>query len=239
MRKLIASRFLFGSLAFMGLGCISTNSASAIEPLFAKYGTGTMLHPLEEPEKILLPSCYSGRPCQCRKEHVYIYTVNGLNPMCLGNFNGLCQYFKKQGFENTRFAQPYTYFGFADEIRQVRHNDPEARIALIGFSLGANMVRDIANDLERDGTKVDLLVYMVGDTIKNTPYSRPANVCRIVNIRGKGLVLTGGDLFWNGSEIDGARNVHIDCRHILAPSRRQTIELMMEELLMLACFPQQ
>lgn len=232
------SRLILVLSAVMALGCLSSKS-SAVEPLFSKYGTGTLLHPVEEPEKIAMPACYDRGPCHCRKDHVYIYTVNGLNPMCLGNFNGLCVYLKKQGFENTRFAQMYTYFGFADEIREVRKNDPEARIALVGFSLGANSVRDIANDLNRDGTRVDLLVYMVGDTIRNTPASRPPNVNRIVNIRAKGLVLTGGDFTMNGADIDGARNVKLECRHILTPSRKQTVELMMEELLMLACFPDQ
>jgi hypothetical protein len=76
---------------------------------------------------------------------------------------------------------------------------------------------------------------MVGDTLQNTPASHPANVCRILNIRGKGLVLTGGDLIWNGSDIDGARNCKVECRHILAPSRRETLELVTEELAALAC----
>lgn len=214
-----------------------TSCVSAGEPLFAKYGSGTLLHPIEEPEHIPLPACYASAPYRCLKENVYIFTVNGLNPMCLGNFNGLCQFFKKQGFEKTRFAQLYSYSKFAEEIREIRKDNPNARIALVGYSLGANSVREVANELNRDGTRVDLLVYLAGDTIKNSPESRPANVSRIVNIRAKGAIATGGS-FVNGSEIEGARNVRVDCRHILTPSRRQTVEIMMEELLMLACFPE-
>jgi hypothetical protein len=108
-------------------------------------------------------------------------------------------------------------------------------VVLIGFSLGANWVKWIANDLARDGTRVDLLIYLVGDTIWNTPYSRPPNVRRIVNVRGEGLVLLGG--ICDGADLDGARNERIYCRHILAPSRRETLELVMEELLALACSP--
>lgn len=230
-------RLSFIVAAVMTLGYWSSRSASAVEPLFAKYGTGTLLHPIEAPEKIPLPACYSQGHCRCRKDKVHIFTVNGLNPMCLGNFNGLCEYFKKQGFEDTRFAQLYTYFTYADDIRALRRAEPDARIALVGFSLGANSVRDVANDLNKDGTPVDLLVYMVGDTIGNKPSSRPGNVRRIVNIRAKGAIATGGFLV-NGAEIDNARNVRIDCRHILTPSRRQTVEIMMEELLMLAHFPE-
>src|SRR5262249_4195286 len=115
--------------------------------------------------------------------------------------------------------------------------DRDARIVLIGFSSGANYVKWIANALAKDCVRVDLLVYLVGDTVPNTPASHPPNVCRVVNVRGKGLILTGGDLFFNGTDIDGARNCRIECRHILAPSRRETLELMMEELLPLAYLP--
>jgi hypothetical protein len=207
------------------------------EPLVTNVGLGTFFHPVEEPETLRLPPCYDQGPCRCRKERVYIFGVNGFNPLCVGNFNGLLSYFRKQGFENTYFGQLYTSHWFADKAREIRKKDPEARIALVGFSLGANYVRGIANSLARDGIKVDLVVYLVGDYVKNTKDSFPANVARVVNVRAKGIVLTGGDLFFNGADIDGAVNRHLTCRHILTPSRRETLELMMHELLTLACFP--
>ena len=83
--------------------------------------------------------------------------------------------------------------------------------------------------------KIDLLVYLAGDTVNNTPSSHPSNVGRVVNVRTQGLVLTGGDLIFNGDDIPGARNVRLECRHILAPSRPETLQLMMQELISLAC----
>jgi hypothetical protein len=207
------------------------------EPLFAHVGTGTFLHPLEEPETVPYPAWCQGRPYHCRKEHVYIFGVNGLNPMCLGNFNGMLDYFRKQGFTNTYFGQMYTCYWFASEIRKIRDKDPQARIVLIGFSLGANTVRSIANDLNEDDTAIDLLVYLGGDLIWDTPSSKPRNVRRVLNLRGKGIILLGGDALFNGQDIEGARNHTLKCRHILAPSRRETLTLMMEELLALACVP--
>jgi hypothetical protein len=41
-------------------------------------------------------------------------------------------------------------------------------------------------------------------------------------------------LFFNGEDIDGALNYKLDCRHILVPSRRECLELVMDELLLLA-----
>lgn len=222
-------RLLALGLSLAGAGCAGTWRP---EPLATDFGIGHLIHPLEEPDpRRYQPVC----PEHCRKDHVYIFAVNGLNPLCLGNFNGMCGYLREQGFEHTYFAQPYTAFWFPDEIREIRDRDPEAKIVLIGFSWGANSVRSMAHRLADDGIRVDLLIYLVGDTIWNTPYSRPPNVCRIVNVRGEGLILLGG--LCDGADLDGARNERIDCRHILAPSRRETLELMMEELLALACSP--
>jgi hypothetical protein len=215
------------------LGC--TPGLKAIEPLVTNYGIGSILHPLQEPRSIGMPNGCDG--ASCHKEHVYIFGVNGWNPLCLGNFNGLLGYIRKQGFPNVYFGQLHTSHTFAGHIREIYRCDPHARIVLIGFSGGANYVKWIANALTKDNVKIDLLVYLVGDTVPNTPASHPANVCRVVNVRAKGLILTGGDLFFNGEDMDGARNVHLECRHILAPSRCETIEVVMQELMPLACQP--
>jgi len=225
-------RLLALGLTLTGTGCATSWRP---EPLVTEFGIGHLLHPVEEPDCVRLPPACSGPPERCRKDHVYVFAVNGLNPLCLGNFNGLCGYLREQGFTNTYFGQPYTCFWFPDEIREVRERDPEAKIVLVGFSWGANCVRSMAHRLADDGIPVDLLVYLVGDTIWNTPYSRPPNVRRIVNVRGRGLILLGG--LCDGADLDGARNERIECRHILAPSRKETAALLMEELLALACRP--
>ena len=103
-----------------------------------------------------------------------------------------CCYLREQGFTHTYFGQPYTYFWFPNEVHEVRERDPEAKIVLVGFSWGANYVRSMAHRLADDGIPVDLLVYLVGDTIWNMPDSRPPNVRRVVNVRGRGLILLGG-----------------------------------------------
>jgi hypothetical protein len=224
------------ALVILGVGPACTSSGRA-QPLVTNFGLGTILHPIEKPQTISYPRCCQGQPFDCCKDHVYIFGVNGLNILCSGNFNGLLSYLRSEGFTNTHFAQLYGTSWIADEIRTIRRSDSQARIVLIGFSWGANSVRSIANDLNRDGTPVDLLVYLVGDLIRDTPESKPCNVRRIVNIRGHGLILLGGDLFFNGEDMDGSRNFTLKCRHILAPSRRETVELLLEELLALACVP--
>ncbi len=227
---------LFGTVALAGFMLYSP-ACHGIDPIVSRYGVGTLIHPVQAPENTPLPNPFPGQVCHYRKEHVYTFAVNGLNPLCLGNFNGLCGYLKDQGFTNTYFGQLYSCQNFAQRIREVRAADPEARIVLLGFSLGSNSVRTIANELDTDGTKVDLLIYLVGDYIKNEPSSRPKNVTRVVNVRAKGSAVTGGDHFFNGEDLDGARNQTLGCRHILTPSRKETVELVMSEMLMVCCEP--
>jgi hypothetical protein len=215
---------LTGALLAGATGCQSA------EPLATHVGLGAALHPLQEPAAVPAPPCND-----CCKDRVYIFGVNGLDPLCVGNFNGLCGYLRRQGFQNTHFDQLYTCCGLAGRVRRVRRADPDARVALIGFSAGCYHVKGVANALAQDRTRVDLLVYLGGDYLANQPSSHPDNVGRVLNIRGRGLLLSGGDLLFHGADIDGARNCRLGCRHMLAPSRRETLELVLEELLALAC----
>ncbi len=211
--------------------------SQAHEPLMTYSRLGTCLHPIQKPHGVCYPACCLDQPCCCCKDRVHIFAVNGMDPCCLGNFNGLCHYLREQGFTNTYFGQLLTLNCYAQKIRAVREADPCARIVLIGFSLGCNYVRCLANRLAREGVHVDLLVYLAGDSIHDAPRSFPDNVGRVLNLPAHGLILTGGDLLLKGADIDGARNCRLDTRHILVPSRQQTLELLMEELLALACVP--
>jgi hypothetical protein len=216
---------------------LNSPACHGFDPIVSRYGVGTVFHPLQEPEKVQPPNPFPGQEVRYRKDHVYTFAVNGLNPMCLGNFNGLCSYIKDQGFTNTYFGQLYTWQDFPQRIREIRKSDPDAKIVLFGYSLGSNSVRTIANDLDTDGTKVDLLIYLAGDYIKNDATAKPKNVARVLNIRSKGSAATGGDYFFNGEELTGARNEKVECRHILTPSRKETVEIVMSEMLLVCAEP--
>jgi hypothetical protein len=207
----------------------------ASEPWMSRLNLGALFHPLQKPDGVPAPACAVDQAGSCCKDHVYIFAVNGMDPFCLGNLNGLCEYLREQGFANTNFAQLHTCAGFSSRMRQIRQDDPEARIVLIGFSCGCNVAKGITNSLNKDGTRIDLLVYLAGDYITNSPSSFPSNVCSVLNIRGKGYLLSGGSLFFCGADIDGARNCTLTSRHMLAPSRQETLELLMEEILPLTC----
>ena len=220
-------------LAFIVTSCVPC-SAHALEPLVTHFGIGDILHPMQMAPSLPYPWDFDRFGC-CRKEQVHIFGVNGLNPLCSGNFNGLCRLFRQHGFVNTYFDQLYTCNSIPDRIRAIRWKNPDARIVLIGFSLGCNSVQSIANELDEQGIAIDLVIYLVGDLIRNTPFSQPDNTDRIVNVRARGLILLGGDLFFNGADLDRAYNHKLTCRHILVPSRSETQELCLFEVLDMMC----
>lgn len=232
MKRTNAALAVLLALTIVPFGPLTcTSKLRALEPLVTHGGLGTFLHPIQQPKNG--HDCFCG--ADCCKDSVYIFGVNGLNPLCTGNFNGLLDYLRGQGFKKTYFGQLYTPNCYARKIREVRQHDPHARVVLIGFSLGCNYVQCLANHLNHDDTRVDLVVYLGGDFIFNNQRAYPGNVERVLNVQGHGVCLTGGDLFFKGEDIDGARNVRLPVRHILLPSRADTVELLMEELMAQAC----
>jgi hypothetical protein len=190
------------------------------------------LHPLPSSEPDANRLCRS-LP-QEEKNHVYIFLINGLDPLYLANLNGLCAYLQALGFTQAEVGQMTATGSFRDRIRQVRASDDRARIALLGFSAGAYRAQSIIQTLKNENISIDLLIYLGADLIREGDRSQPENVHRIVNITGHGFLLSGYDLFFNGTALPGARNVRLPARHFALPSRPETLQIVVEELVALA-----
>jgi pimeloyl-ACP methyl ester carboxylesterase len=197
----------------------------------AQVGLG-FFHPLQACDPKVVSNCETA-PSD-GKEHVYTFIVNGLDPLQLANLNGMTSYVRRLGFSQTHFEPLLGYRATARHIRAIRQSDPDAKIVLVGYSVGSLVVRRLANELERENIVVDRLVYLGGDFIGNTQQSRPSNVAKVVNIRGHGSMFSGYDLFFKGADIDNAVNVRLDSRHFVLPSRGQTMETLASELANLA-----
>jgi hypothetical protein len=192
----------------------------------------SFMHSLGDPPPRLQQVCRS--VAADARDRVHLFAINGMDPLCLGNLNGLCACMQQLGFRKTHYGEAWHTAAIREQIRAVRREDREARVAMVGFSLGANRACQLANELKRDAVTIDLLVYIGGDTIENVPTSRPTNVGQIVNITGHGYLPRGGDLFYNGCDLDGAKNQRLDARHMLLPSRPETVELLALQLIALA-----
>lgn len=158
------------------------------------------------------------------KQHVYLFFLNGIDPLEFGNLSGLRDFCRDLGFVKSWYGQFYHRWYFQRVIEDIRQRDPEARLAIIGFSAGALAARDLAQALNREGIAVDLLVYIGGATLTNSPRSRPDNVRRLIHIRAN-------DPIFRGWAIEGADNVKCkDVWHFGTPMHPETRRLLAEAL---------
>lgn len=163
-------------------------------------GCLSYLHPIDRPRPECLEPCLAVP--QCSRDHVYVFFVHGMDPFNYANLSGLVEHVQQLGFYKTYYGQLYHSIHFDHEIRRVFQKDPEARIVLVGYSFGANVVRNLAQSCARDGIPIDLLFYVGGNTLRNTPEDQPENCVEIVHI-----LSSGWD--WMGEPMDRAENINI------------------------------
>src|SRR5262249_38071447 len=137
---------------FLSLGCWLGFAACAS----ASWPPGSLLHPVDPPRPEVLARV------QCvpswARDHVYVFLVNGIDPGNLCNFRGLYDYVCGLGFNNVYFGQLWDGPHFVQKIRQLRWQDPQAKIFLLGYSAGTNVVNLMAQSLKKDGTRIEVLV---------------------------------------------------------------------------------
>jgi len=194
--------------------------------LSTSAGCMSFLHPVDPTGPELVAACRE-LP-KCARDHVYVFIIHGMDPLDFANLEGLCKYMHDLGFNNTYYGQLYHTWQIEKDIRRIYHEDPEARFALIGFSFGANMVRSVTQHVNNEGIRIDLLVYLGGNTLDNVPADRPDNTGQIVNILASGCI-------WNGAWLDDAINEHeTDVWHFGSPTHPRTLQILNEQLIVVA-----
>jgi hypothetical protein len=190
--------------------------------LLGGSGCLSFCHPVPPPTKEMGAES-AALPDGCRN-HVYIFLIHGLDPLDAANIEGLNDYLHALGYIKTYYGQLYHLWYFQKELARIHHEDPEARFVLIGFSFGANMVREVAQEARAEQCVIDLLVYLGGNTLEDVPYDRPDNVLKIVNILAAGCI-------WNGTQFEEAENIHVtDVWHFGSPTHKKTLEVLRREL---------
>jgi hypothetical protein len=155
-----------------------------------------------------------------------VYVLNGLDPFGWGGLSQLADRIRDSGYPDTRFGRWYQSLRYDREIRQMHREDPSAQVVIIGYSLGVYRAKAMANRLTRDGIPVAMVGYIGGDYLRNVPSSTPGGV-PVVNVTGNGYLLTGKNLFFNGTEITGADNVRMPgVNHFSLPKQEQTLNAL-------------
>ncbi len=165
------------------------------------------------------------------QENTVILVVNGGDPLHLADADAFARQFRTEGYPHAQVAEWHQEHAIEQAVREVHRDEPGARIVLIGYSLGAYCVRDIANRLNRDGIPIVMVGYIGADYLADTTDSRLEGVARVVNVTGDGHVLTGKNLFFNGTEVTGARNVRLaGTRHFDLLNHPEAFGVMLQEL---------
>jgi hypothetical protein len=152
-----------------------------------------------------------------------VYLIDGLDPFRVAGLPQMAERIRASGFAETRYGRWYQTRSIESEIRAAHSQNPEVPVVVIGYSLGAYRARGVANRLTRDGVPVAMLGYVGGDYLTDRASSRPAAVGRVVNVRGDGFLLTGRNLFFNGTDLTGADNLRVSARHYSLPGREETV----------------
>jgi hypothetical protein len=117
------------------------------------------VHFSNPPEALLSPEAQGCRTVpKIARDHVYVFFVNGVDPVCMGKLSSLRNCVNDLGFTRTYCGQIYHLPWFMAEIRKVRAHDPDARIAVFGSSLGVSAGQGMAWLLQDEGIHIDLLV---------------------------------------------------------------------------------
>jgi pimeloyl-ACP methyl ester carboxylesterase len=194
--------------------------AAATAP--AVGGCMPFLHPVGPPpkEQFALSACL---PVAARN-HVHVFFIHGMDPFDWANLEGVRDYVQALGYIKTHYGQLYHVWQFESDLHRIHQEDPDARFVLVGFSFGANMIRNMASAANAEEIPIDLLVYLGGNTLKDCPEDKPQNAVHIVNILATGCI-------WNGDHLEGADNLNYgDVWHFGSPSHPKTLEVLAEEL---------
>jgi hypothetical protein len=182
------------------------------------------------PRPFIPPAAAPSLVAEASDPNTRVYLLNGADPFGWAGLSYLADRIRTAGYPYTRYGEAYDIWGFEHEIRVVHREDPNARFVLIGFSYGTLVVREAARRLLRDGIQVAMLGYVGGDYLGDTAYSRPAGVGRVVNVTGNGFLLTGRNLFWNGTDLSGAANLRLRANHFWLPTHPQTYRMLLAGL---------
>lgn len=189
-----------------------------------------IIGPAPQPKPAIVEIVPAPVPIDAACDHTYFLVVNGADPLFIAKLNRFCDGIRCAGYKNVELYMLRQGRATEKQICCIRQNDPQAKIVLVGYSIGCNVVRKVCNSLDCQKVWVDMLVYIGGDYITDTDFSRPMNAGRIVNINGHGLFLTGGDLFFNGSEICGAANYRLCAKHFGLPKQPDTLGILLQHV---------
>ncbi|HMP02374.1 MAG TPA: hypothetical protein PKC45_07735 [Gemmatales bacterium] len=162
---------------------------------------------------------------QTRTGPIHIFILHGLDPFDLAGLKELRSYLAQQSVAEVKLFQFFQTGAVRECVLQARQADPTAQMAIIGFSAGTLTARRLVHSLhDGDQIDVDLLIYLGGELLDDSPYSRPTFIGEVVHILPDNYVV-------KGETIEGAVNYRVlGAGHFGAPMNPATLAVIGEHL---------
>jgi hypothetical protein len=139
----------------------------------------------------LAPECTAACtdvPCQCRGK-VYVFLISGFDPLDIDRVGDFRKALVRSGFTKVYDGQFYHDRFFAQEMRRLASEEPDARFVVVGFSLGADVAVSLADYVGKQGIPIALLASVDPYWWSSAPSKTPPNVQQVMNIHGERLFM--------------------------------------------------
>lgn len=147
-----------------------------------------------------------------------------------GRIEEVCCEMRDMGLRNAVYFEPLidgSWCELANDVRDIRAENPNSRIMLVGWSMGSMFVKNALTELEADGESVDTIVYLDSMTIKLSDITgHPENYDRAVLIYRRGHPMPC---------LPNSVSLCVDeCHHLPVGHHERTIDQLVQEAIRLA-----
>lgn len=186
-------------------------------------GCSVVLFNTSDPTGVTSQACQ--KPPDDPKSHVHVVFIHGIDPLDLGNLTKVVSCCKEDGYHALHVLTYHERREVIETITAIKCADPSARILIFGYSAGAATARYVVKGLhEHHGIDIEVVMYISGIMLRDTPFSRPDYVGKIIHILDSGRVIPG-------TELTGAENHRFtDVWHFGTPTHPQTLQILKREL---------
>lgn len=105
------------------------------------------------------------------KSCVYVFLFDPLDPLTCSNLKGVRDYLHQIGFIKTYYGQAPHLSYFLEKMQAIHGRCGTARFAVVGYHVGADSARQLADLASQSGLPVDLVLYLEprGDAASELP----------------------------------------------------------------------
>lgn len=194
-------------------------------PFFLSFGAGCLhiAHPVPKcpPEEWRVTDMVPDASKSC----IYVFLINGPDPLGYCNLSGVKDYLGKQGFTKTFFGHSHQESYFLQKMRHIHGECRPAHFVIIGFDSGAGAAQSLARSATELGIPVDSLFLL-----------DPRGCCPKQEVDTFRTISVQGGHTWLGRSPYALGEIHKipTCSKWEIPTHPQTLKLICENLTELA-----